>query len=153
LDPDLAIYRVRSMREVVQRALSGLTIVAKVMPVVATLALSLALIGVYALMAYSVTRRTHEVGVRMALGARSRDVLRLVIRQGTSLTIAGILIGLVIAPLLTSSLADFLFEVSPFDWRAFTLVPIALLIAALAATYLPARRATRVDPLVALRSE
>jgi predicted permease len=153
LDPELAIYRVRSMRQVVQRALSGLTIVAKVMPAVAALALSLALIGVYALMAYSVTRRTHEVGVRMALGARSKDVLRLVIRQGTSLAVVGILIGLVLAPLLTSNLADFLFDVSPFDWRAFTLVPIALLIAALAATYLPARRATRVDPLVALRSE
>lgn len=153
LDPDLAIYRVRSMHEVMSRALSGLTIVAKVMPAVAVLALSLALIGVYALMAYSVSRRVHEVGVRMALGARPGDVLHLVIRQGASLAIAGIAIGLVLAPLLTGSLADFLFEVSPFDWRAFTLVPIILLIAALAATYMPARRATRVDPLVALRSE
>ena len=89
----------------------------------------------------------------MALGARSKDVLRLVLRQGTSLAVAGILIGLALAPLLTSNLAAFLFDVSPFDWRAFTLVPIALLIAALAATYIPARRATRVDPLVALRSE
>jgi len=153
LDPDLAIYRVRSMREVMRRALSGLTIVAKVMPAVAVLALSLALIGVYALMAYSVSRRAHEVGVRMALGARRRDVLRMVIRQGTSLAILGILIGLVLAPLLTRSLGGFLFEVSPFDWRAFTFVPLALLLAALAATYIPARRATRVDPLVALRSE
>ena len=153
LDPDLAIYRVRSMREVLNRALSGLTIVAKVMPVVAALALSLALVGVYALMAYSVSRRVHEVGVRMALGARPRDVLHLVIRQGASLALAGILIGLAIAPLLTGSLASFLFEVSPFDWRAYTLVPIILVVATLAATYIPARRATRVDPLVALRSE
>jgi predicted permease len=153
MDPELAIYRVRSMREVVQRALSGLTIVAKVMPAVGALALSLALIGVYALVAYSVARRSHEVGVRMALGARPKDVMRLVIRQGTSMAIVGILIGLATAPLLTGYLAAFLFDVSPFDWRAFTLVPIALLIAALVATCVPARRATRVDPLVALRSE
>jgi predicted permease len=153
LDPDLAIYRVRSMREVLQRALTGVTIMAKVMPAVAALALSLALVGVYALMAYSVSRRVHELGVRMALGACRRDVLRLVIGQGTGLAVIGILVGLLIAPLLTGTLAGFLFEVSPFDWRTFTLVPIALLLAALAATYLPARRATRVDPLVALRSE
>ena len=126
---------------------------ARLMPAVAILALVLALVGVYAVMAYSVSRRTHEVGVRMALGARRQDVMRLVLRQGVVLGILGIALGLMIAPLLTGSLAAWLFGVSPFDWRSFTFVPLALLIAALAATYLPARRATRVDPLVALRSE
>jgi len=121
--------------------------------VFAGVALLLSLVGLYALLAYSVRQRTAEIGVRMALGAGKSDVIRLVVGQGASLAFAGIAIGLVTAWGFTRLLASLLFEVKATDAITFVSVPIVFCMVALAGCYVPARRATRVDPMVALRYE
>jgi putative ABC transport system permease protein len=121
--------------------------------VVATLALLLALVGTYGVLACSVAQRTHEIGLRMALGARSQSVLWMVIQRTLVLGIAGIVIGTMGALLATRLLTTFLFEITPTDPVTFGAVGMIILIAAVAAGLVPARRATRVDPLVALRHE
>lgn len=117
------------------------------------IALTLAAMGVYAVMSYSVSQRTQEFGVRMALGASSRDVLWQVVRQGLGLVGAGVAAGVVLSFGLTHLLASFLYGVSPFDPATFAAVPMVLLMTALLACYLPARKATRVNPIDALRAE
>ncbi len=119
----------------------------------ALLALVIAVIGVYSVMAYSVTRRTHELGIRIALGARVRDVLRMVLAEGLCMALAGIVIGCAGALALTRVVSSFLFGITPTDPATFVSVCLLLLAAACLASYIPARRATRVDPLVALRHE
>jgi putative ABC transport system permease protein len=117
------------------------------------LALSLAAVGVYAVMAFSVSQRTREIGIRIALGAHSRDVLRLILRQGARLAITGSIIGVVCAFFLRRIMASFLFGLSANDPLVLTIVPCIMVLVILMACWLPARRATRIDPMVALRYE
>jgi putative ABC transport system permease protein len=117
----------------------------------AGVALLLAAIGIYGVIAYSVAQRTHEIGVRVALGARQADVLGLVIREGAALAMAGIALGLLGALAFTRILSTLLFGVSPTDPFTFTSVSLVLVAVALAASFIPARRAAKIDPVVALR--
>jgi putative ABC transport system permease protein len=116
-------------------------------------ALLLAAVGVYGVMGYSVAQRTREIGIRIALGAEQRDILKLIIRQGLTLVLIGVGLGLALALAFTRVLKSLLFGVSTTDPFAFAVIALLLIAVALLACYLPARRATKVDPLVALRYE
>jgi putative ABC transport system permease protein len=156
IDGDLPIERVLPMESVVAASLAGSRFQTVLLGFFAGLALLLAAIGVYGVISYSVTQRTHEIGIRMALGARRSEVLLLVVRQGMALVLAGVGVGLACALLLIWGLkeriAAFVYGGSAFDPLTLIAVPLALLAVALVANWVPARRATRVDPLVALRS-
>jgi putative ABC transport system permease protein len=153
VDRDQPVWRVRTLDRVLDEARGGPKLTVALMAAFAALALVLAAIGVYGVMSYAVTRRTQEVGIRMALGARRGQVLGMVMREGMRTTIVAVVIGLVAAAGATRLLASQLFGVSVMDPLTFTAVPLLLALVALLACYLPARRASRVDPLVALRSE
>jgi len=127
--------------------------VARIMGVLAAIALVLAVVGVYGVMSYNVSQRTQEIGIRMALGAAAGDVLQMVLRQSTRVVAIGSVAGVVLALGLSRGLSIFLFGVSPFDPLTFGSVVLALGAAAIVASYLPARRATLVDPLISLKSE
>lgn len=153
VDPSQPVFGVKTMERVVTDSLSNQRLYVSLLGVFALLALVLASAGIYGVMSYLVTQRTQEFGVRMALGASTNDVLRMVLRQAVLLIGAGVLIGLAGALALTRVLSGFLFHVKPVDLPTFAAVSAVLIAVALLATYLPAFRATRVDPMTALRYE
>jgi predicted permease len=153
VDKDQPVSNVRSVSEVFSAAISQERFQALMLGLSAALALVLACVGLYGVISYSVVQRTHEIRVRIALGARPVDVLRLVIRQGMTLTLAGLVAGIVAGTFVTRVLTDMLFGVTPHDPLTFAGVPVLLLVVAFFACYIPARRATRIDPLIALRYE
>jgi putative ABC transport system permease protein len=153
IDPDLPVYRVRTMREVMGESVARRRLALILLAVFSGLALLLASVGIYGVASYSVIQRQQEIGLRMALGARRRDVLSLVFRQGLSSTLAGLGIGLVAALALTRLMGSLLFAVRPADPLALGGAAVLLTAVALFAIFIPARRATKVDPMVALRYE
>jgi putative ABC transport system permease protein len=153
IDRNQTVANFRTMNDVVADTLAPRKFNMSLLALFAGIALTLASLGIYGVMAYSVAQRTHEVGVRMALGAQKSDVLRLVIKNGMILTLIGIGIGLVIAFWLTRLMTTLLFEVTATDATTFVAVPAFFILVALIGCYIPARRATKVDPLVALRYE
>jgi putative ABC transport system permease protein len=152
-DPSIPVGQVRSMEEVLSTSLAFQRFLATLMSLFAGLALLLAAVGIYGVISYSVSQRTHEIGIRMALGAQRRDVLLMVIRQGLTIALVGVGAGLIAALALTRLMVSMLYGVKPSDPATFVAVSFVLAGVALLATYIPARRATNVDPMVALRYE
>jgi putative ABC transport system permease protein len=152
-DPQLPITKVHTMSEVAAESFAARSFNMFLLALFAALALILAAVGIYGVMSYAVTQRTQEIGIRMALGARALDVLKLILRNGMTMTFVGVAIGIAGAVALTRLLATLLFGVTPTDALTFAIVSAVLIFVALVACYVPARRAMKVDPLVALRYE
>ena len=153
LDPALPLARVRTMDDVVSAAHSRPRFLTLLLTLFSSVALLLAAVGIYGVISYSVAQRTKEFGVRMALGAQRGDVLGIVLGRGMLLTLIGIVLGVSGAIMLTRFLSGLLFGVTPTDPATFVVVSLVLVVVAFLASYLPARRATKVDPMIALRYE
>jgi putative ABC transport system permease protein len=153
VDKTVPVFDVKSMEEMVSDSGSLRRFDMWLIGVFAALALTLAGLGIYGVMAYSVSQRTREIGIRIALGAQGWNVLRLIMEQGAKLALAGVVVGLIGAFALTRVMASLLFGVSPTDLGTFSLVPLIVLVLILMGCYIPARRATKLDPVVALREE
>jgi putative ABC transport system permease protein len=153
IDPDQPIYSVRTMAEIRAESVAPERLNLTLLSLFAGIALVLAIVGIYGVMSYSVTQRTHEIGIRMAIGAQPRDVFRMIIGQGMMLALIGVVIGLIGAFALTRMMATMLFGVEPTDPATFAVIAVVLSSVALVACYVPGRRATKVDPVVALRYE
>src|SRR6185369_711761 len=153
IDPDQPVAAMKTMDAWLTTSVSAPMYRTSLLALFALVALVLASTGIYGVMSYSVSQRTHEIGVRMALGAGRLDVLKMIVRQGMTLVAVGLALGIVGAIALTRVMASLLFEVTPKDPLTFTVVAVFLALVALLACYIPARRATKVDPLVALRYE
>lgn len=153
LDPHLAVANLQPLAETVSASAAPQRFAMLLMTAFAGIALLLAMIGIYGVVAYAVAQRTHEIGVRMALGADAAAVVQMMVRSGAALALLGVAIGAAAAAALAPTLKALLFGVKPLDAPSFISAGLVLLIVAIAATYLPARRATRVDPLIAIRSE
>ena len=153
VDKDQPIFHIQTMEQVVSDSVANRRFQMTLLAIFAALALCLAAIGIYGVISYSVSQRTHEIGIRVALGAEQHDVLKLVVGQGMLLTLTGIAIGLLGAFAVTRALSSLLYGIRPIDPVTFAAVSLLLAIVALLASYIPARRATKVDPMVALRYE
>ena len=152
MDKDLPVT-ITTMDQIFANSLAGQRFNTSLLGVFAAVALLLAMIGVFGVINYSVSQRTHEIGIRLALGAQRRDVFKLVVGQGLLLALVGVVVGAVGAVALTRLIEGMLYGVSPTDGPTFVVVSLIVTTVAFLACYLPARRATRVDPLVALRYE
>jgi len=152
-DAELPLDRVMSMPALIDRQKGGDVLFTRLLGGFALLALILAAIGIYGLIAYSVGQRTHEIGIRMALGAESPDVLGMILREGMKMTVIGAALGLVMALPLPKIFGAMFYSLRLGEPGLYFIVPAAILVVALLAMYIPARRATRVDPMVALRYE
>ncbi len=153
IDPDLPLYNIRMMDELLENTVSVHRTATVLLTVFAVLALVLAAVGIYGVTSYTVSQRTHEIGIRIALGAQQTNVLGLVIRQGMTLVLAGLAIGVAASFGMTRLMGSLLFGVEPTDPVTFGIIPFILAMVALAASTIPARRASRLDPLTALRYE
>jgi ABC-type antimicrobial peptide transport system permease subunit len=153
MDSEIALSGLTTMKEQVSISVATRRFALTLFGIFAGVALLLAAVGLYAVMSYSVAQRTHEIGIRTALGAQSGDLLRLIVRQGMTLVAFGIVVGLAAAFALTRLMQSLLFEIKATDPTTFALVVLALAAVATIACWLPARRATKVDPMIALRCE
>lgn len=153
VDRNQPVYDVRTMQQVLNDSVSQPRIYTLLLAVFGSLAVILAAVGIYGVMNYSVTQRTHEIGIRMALGAQQNDILKMVVGHGMLLALIGLLIGLVAAFLLTRVMEGLLFGVSARDLATFIVIPLVLAAVAFLSSYIPARRATQIDPMIALRCE
>jgi predicted permease len=153
IDANLPLYNIKTLATQVDESLAQERLISTLSSFFGLLSLLLAAIGMYGILAYAVSRRTHEIGIRIALGAQPGAVLRMVLRQGLILTLLGVCIGLAASLGVTRLLASQLFGVTPSDPVTFVVAPIMLLTVALLASFIPARRATNVDPLIAIRQE
>jgi putative ABC transport system permease protein len=153
LDNDQPVSRIRTMEQVSAESvmLQRHSVVA--LGIFASLALLLAAIGLYGVMSYTVTQRTNEIGIRVALGANPRDVMKLVVRQGMALVLVGVAVGVIASLGLARLIDTLLVDVRPTDPLTFSISGLLLVVVALLACWIPARRAARVDPMVALRQE
>jgi predicted permease len=153
VDPNIPVHSISSMDQIIRRSLADRRFALELLGIFAGVALLLAAIGIYGVMAYSFSQRTHEIGIRIALGAQRIDIFRMAVGEGMRLVVIGLAVGLLGAVALTRFVRTMLFGVSPADPLTFGAISAALAAVALLACYIPARRATRVDPLVALRDE
>jgi predicted permease len=154
VDPNMPVANVRTLEQIVARSISQPRFYMTLLAVFAGVALVLAAIGIFGVLSYAVAQRTREIGIRMALGAQEGTVRRLVVRDAMTLALSGVGIGMACAFFLSRSLvASFLFSTSPQDPLTFTAVAAVLALVAFASSYVPARRATRVDPMIALRAD
>jgi putative ABC transport system permease protein len=149
----LPVFGVRSMDQLIGNAIARQRLTLVLLLGLACLALLLAAVGIYGVISYSVSQRTHEIGIRLALGARTGDVLRLIVGQGMKMTLVGVALGLLSAYAMTRWIETLLFRVGATDPVTFTVIALLLIVVSLLACYIPARRATKVDPMVALRYE
>jgi putative ABC transport system permease protein len=153
IDKDQPIFGIATMQQLVRNSVSTRRITLILLGLFSALALVLAAIGIYGVISYSVAQRTHEIGIRMALGAPRAGVLRMILAQGAKIAGAGVVIGIVASFGLTRLMANLLFSVSSADPLTFAAVAMLLMLVALIACYIPAHRALRVDPVIALRYE
>jgi ABC-type antimicrobial peptide transport system permease subunit len=153
VDPNLPVFGERTLEDLVSASLAQRRFAMQMVGIFGLVALLLAGIGIYGVISYAVTQRTREIGIRIALGARSADVLRLVVGQGMILSLIGSGIGIVLTIVLTRFLAGMLFGISPNDPATLVVTSLLLMVVAALACYFPARRATKVDPMVALRDQ